>query len=188
MVTVEEQLGQWKAAYALLNVPLDASASAIKLGYRSLMKRWHPDLYAAGSEEQAEATRMTELINEAYAKIERAPLRYYGAGHQPFQNGTSWKPRATRTPDPPDPFKNMDRVEWWIRFVMGALFGVFVGLQAVAATHPRHSLYYAVRPTWEISPSWAVVIIAGCTLFCGIGAAKKADRFWRIFFGHWWRW
>jgi DnaJ domain len=181
MVTVEEQVGEWKAAYALLNVPLDASASAIKAGYRGLMKRWHPDLYEAGSGEQAEATRMTELINEAYAKIARAPLRYYGGAQAPFRNGSSWKPRASRPPDPPDPFKNMDRAEWWIRFVMGALFGVFLALQVAFMSVRRFG-----PPLFSTKVSLAILV--GCTLFCGIGAAKKADRFWRIFFGDWWRW
>jgi hypothetical protein len=76
----------------------------------------------------------------------------------------------------------MDRVEWWIRFVMGALFGVFVGVNVAFSMHGRG---------WGeplFSPTWSVVIMVGCTLFCGVGAAKKADRFWRIFFGHWWRW
>jgi curved DNA-binding protein CbpA len=69
MVFVEEQLAEWKAAYRVLDVPLEASANAIKVSYRKLMKRWHPDLFAAGSAEQAEATQMTRLINEPTRRL-----------------------------------------------------------------------------------------------------------------------
>ena len=45
-----------------------APADFIKENYRTLVKRWHPDHYAAGSAEQVEAAEMTRLINEAYGK------------------------------------------------------------------------------------------------------------------------
>src|SRR5882757_8717630 len=79
MPFVEDQLAEWKAAYRLLDVPPSATSNDIRKGQRRLLKRWHPDFFAAGTDEQTEATRMTQFINEAYAKIENAPLRYYDA-------------------------------------------------------------------------------------------------------------
>jgi DnaJ-class molecular chaperone len=76
MPHVENLVAEWKAAYRVLDAPLWASALAIKQSHRKLMKRWHPDLFPNGSAEQADATHMTRLINNAYAKIERGPLRY----------------------------------------------------------------------------------------------------------------
>lgn len=62
-------------AYRVLDVPHDASPRAIKAAYRRLVKRWHPDRYSPGSEEQVDATLMTRLLNAAYARIEGAPLQ-----------------------------------------------------------------------------------------------------------------
>ena len=60
---VEDQLEEWKGAYRVLDAPLSAPADFIKENYRTLVKRWHPDHYAAGSAEQVEAAEMTRLIN-----------------------------------------------------------------------------------------------------------------------------
>jgi curved DNA-binding protein CbpA len=62
-------------AYRVLDVPHDASSRAIKSSYRKLVKRWHPDRYRPGSEQHAEATQMTSLVNAAYSRIQDAPLR-----------------------------------------------------------------------------------------------------------------
>jgi hypothetical protein len=67
------EVEEWKHAYRVLDMPFSASPAAIKQNYRKLIKRWHPDLFASGSVEQAEASDMTRLINEAYASIARAP-------------------------------------------------------------------------------------------------------------------
>jgi len=81
-----DQLLELKRAYQIPGVPLFASAPSIKQTYRKLVKRWHPDLYPSGTSDNVEATRMTKLINEAYAAIETAPLRYY-IGTTPLADG-----------------------------------------------------------------------------------------------------
>jgi DnaJ domain len=62
-------------AYRVLDLPWDASPRAIKASYRKLVKRWHPDRYPQGTESHAESTLMTRLLNDAFARIENAPLR-----------------------------------------------------------------------------------------------------------------
>jgi len=42
-----------------------------------VIKRWHPDKPATSAASSEEAMMMTQLLNEAYALIENAPLRYY---------------------------------------------------------------------------------------------------------------
>jgi hypothetical protein len=76
MPTVDDQVAEWKHAYQVLGVPHYASAHVIKAAYRKLVKRWHPDLYAAGTSEHADATQMSMLINQAHSGIAHAPLRY----------------------------------------------------------------------------------------------------------------
>ena len=73
----ESQLSRWKHAYQVLGVPLAASANSIRQAQRRLVKRWHADLYQVGTQGHTDATHMTVLFNEAYAAIERAPLRYF---------------------------------------------------------------------------------------------------------------
>jgi curved DNA-binding protein CbpA len=62
-------------AYRVLDVPWDASPRAIKENYRKLVKRWHPDRQPGHSEGRSDATLMTRLLNEAYARTQDAPLR-----------------------------------------------------------------------------------------------------------------
>jgi curved DNA-binding protein CbpA len=88
-------------AYRVLDVPHDASSRAIKSSYRKLVKRWHPDRYRPGSEQHAEATQMTSLINAAYARIQDAPLR---AGYaMPFSNSRGSRDEAASDPPQPQP-------------------------------------------------------------------------------------
>src|ERR1700722_519574 len=61
-------------AYRVLDARWDASPRAIKTNYRKLVKRWHPDRHTPGTPGHTEATLMTRLLNEAYTRIENAPL------------------------------------------------------------------------------------------------------------------
>lgn len=95
-------------AYRVLDVPWDASPRAIKAGYRKLVKRWHPDRYPPGTESHAESTLMTRLLNDAFARIENAPLRNGTA--TPFSRPAAATPRAganttnaDASADEPDP-------------------------------------------------------------------------------------
>jgi hypothetical protein len=71
----EAEIENLAHAYRVLDVPWDASPRAIKASYRTLVKRWHPDRYPSGTESHAESTLMTRLLNDAFARIENAPLR-----------------------------------------------------------------------------------------------------------------
>src|ERR1700722_14067659 len=62
-------------AYRVLDARWDALPRAIKTSYRKLVKRWHPDRHTPGTPGHTEATLMTRLLNEAYTRIENAPLR-----------------------------------------------------------------------------------------------------------------
>jgi DnaJ-class molecular chaperone with C-terminal Zn finger domain len=174
MPFVEDQLAEWRAAYRLLDVPPSASSRDIRQGQRRLLKRWHPDLFTAGSSDQVEATRMTQVINEAYAKIENAPLRYY----DPTRNSREGRFPRTKFEDKPDPFKNMERVEFWIKFGLGAAIGAFFGLGSL----PR---LYMHRDPGILGSAAIVIITMG---FFGFGSVKGGDKFWDVIFRPRWRW
>jgi curved DNA-binding protein CbpA len=46
----------------------DASPSQIKQAYKSLVKKWHPDLFV-NQPQQVEAQEKIRLINEAYGVL-----------------------------------------------------------------------------------------------------------------------
>jgi hypothetical protein len=183
MAFVEDQIVEWKAAYRVLDAPLSAPADFIKENYRTLMKRWHPDYYAAGSAEQVEAAEMTRLINQAYGKIENAPLRNYDAASGSFRaaetDGFS-APHHRPFVDRPDPFRNMERVEFWIAFGVGAVIGAVFGLGSILRL-------YRYRDPGVFG---ALAILVGFMVFFGLGSAKQGDKFWDVVFRQsWWsRW
>src|SRR5215831_10577488 len=78
----EPEIENLRKAYRVLDVPATASALAIKSNYKKLMKRWHPDRPATSAATSAEAMLMTKLINESYAQIQNAPLRYYAGAKE----------------------------------------------------------------------------------------------------------
>src|SRR6266496_2335143 len=53
--------------YQTLGIPQTAKPEQIKRSYRVLVKRFHPDLFPAGSEEQADAGQRLRQVNAAYA-------------------------------------------------------------------------------------------------------------------------
>ena len=127
------QLGEQRHAYQTLGVPLDASAPSIKQTYRRLVRRWHPDLYLNGTPAHVEATHMTTLINEAYAAIAHAPLRYHietyprratGTGGQAASPSASEGTRTTTSKIP-----KTDKLEFWV-----PLFAEFCSEYSCAST------------------------------------------------------
>ena len=171
---------QLKKAYRVLNVPETASALAIKSSYRKLIKRWHPDKPATGAATQEESVMMTKLINEAYALIENAPLRYYsGPDSEATKKVDSKHPVKAKIPQADEAdlskmFFNEKRIEYAVRIVCGAISGVFVGL-AFSLDITRDGI--------EVMVATAI-----CAVGFAIGAMKYGDRFWRGLFGIWWRW
>lgn len=163
-------------AYRVLAVSRDASAHAIKQSYRKLVKRWHPDLYKSGTNAHTEATQMTLLINEAYAVVSHAPLRYQRSARSTLYRRTERRPTAaTKNAEKPsvrhDP--RMDRVEFWIRFVCGGMLGILMGWEWALSRSLRSK---------EVSMTlW----LAGTALFAvmfGILSARFGDPFWHSIF------
>lgn len=166
-----------KHAYELLGVPDSSSARLIKQAYRAMAKRWHPDLYRAGTPEQAEAARMMELINEAYSTIQSAPLRY---NTPDYYGGVTQSPSQASEPanEIPaitnrKPFVAPHRLEFWIRFVCGSMLGVLVSGKILL---PNILIFHTPLP---VMLCISIVIV----LACGFGAARGGDAFWYGFFG-----
>jgi preprotein translocase subunit Sec63 len=57
------------ALYRTLGLPPGASPTAVKGAYRKLAKVWHPDRFAANTEQQDKAMEQFKEINQAYAKL-----------------------------------------------------------------------------------------------------------------------
>lgn len=172
-----DQISEWRHAYQVLDAPLHASALTIKQCFRKLVKRWHPDHYASGTQEYAEATQMTRTINEAYSAIKDAPLRYhvdaYPTAYVEKKQATGWQ-RPTRSGNDRDTFPKTDWIEYTIRFICGGMLGALLSV--------RWFLYYYNQLSTMIS--FAIVTI----LLFGFFAARYGDRFWHSFFRSWWMW
>lgn len=182
MTEYDSRLTELKHAYQVLGVPTDATALSIKHAYRRLVKRWHPDLYANGTPAHVEAANMTRLINEAYSTIAHAPLRYHVETYpNPTKRKSSQPPSPTtseRISVTAEEIPKTDRLEFWVRFVCGAFFGVFVILD----------LFFSVMPD-SLQFSGALALGAlGLILGCGFAAARFGDKFWYAIFRRWWLW
>ncbi|RCJ17706.1 dynamin family protein [Nostoc sp. ATCC 43529] len=53
-------------AYSILGLQPNASLSEIKQAYRTLVKKWHPDLFVGKPQQQKQAEEKMHLFNEAY--------------------------------------------------------------------------------------------------------------------------
>src|SRR5580765_3457043 len=168
-----------KKAYRVLDVPTTASALAIKSNYRKLIKRWHPDRPARGSTTEVEAITMTKAINEAYALIENAPLRYFEAGQLAKASPEKPRPRA-REKRGLEALSDAEaaliekRVEYAVRIICGLLCGAFIGLIFAEDLLRNNAEAFS-----------AALILA---LLFGAGAVKLGDKIWRRIFGIWWKW
>lgn len=141
------------------------------------MKRWHPDWYTTEFAAHADADRMMKLINEAYSKIDAAPLRYYIEAIPLAQRKATQITRPSTLESDgknAETFPNTDRIEFWVRFICGAVFGVFVSLNLVLNFSESSAILV-----------WAIV---GIILGSGFGAARYGDRFWHSIFQRWWLW
>jgi hypothetical protein len=172
------QIEEWKHAYQVLGVPHYSSSRSIKQAYRALSKRWHPDRCAPGTTAQEESTRMMALINDAYDKIQRAPLRYFAHANPqrtaPIQGDS--RPTAYRTRPAPDeiPPINTDRIEFWVRFMFGAVVGALLSIRLLLWLYN--------------SPRTLVVCIVALILGLGSASARFGDNAWRLGLRNWWIW
>ncbi|MBN3884674.1 MAG: dynamin family protein [Nostoc sp. JL34] len=53
-------------AYSILGLPANASLAEVKQAYRTLVKKWHPDLFVNQPQLQKQAQEKMHLVNEAY--------------------------------------------------------------------------------------------------------------------------
>jgi hypothetical protein len=120
---------------------------------------------------------MTQLINQAYSEIERAPLRYY-IGASPLAQETLRRGTDPTGNEPADKESgtvlDTDQLEFWVRFACGALFGSFVSIRLVIDLFEH--------------PTTLVLAIAAAVLGLGFGAARYGDKFWYSILRHWWFW
>jgi DnaJ-like protein len=106
-------------SYQILGVQPAASPLAIKSAYRTLTKRWHPDLYPSGTEQYRDAVEMMKLINGAYSDAEQAPLRYMRKISAQTVSRTAASRASTAQESRITP-EFQAKVEFWTRFVFGA--------------------------------------------------------------------
>jgi len=168
-----------KKAYRVLDVPATAAARAIKSNYRKLIKRWHPDRPATQAATAAEAMVMTKILNEAYALIENAPLRYYeerqAAKASPEKLGTrAREKRGLAALSDAEAALIEKRVEYAVRIICGLLSGAFIGLIFAEDLLRNNTETFS-----------AALVLA---LLFGAGAVKLGDKIWREIFGIWWKW
>jgi hypothetical protein len=171
---------EFKRAYQILGVPFSASALSIKRAYRMLANRWHPDHYQNGTADYVDATNMMSLINEAHTTIEHAPLRYRIETYPQVLGRRN--PIGYQTAEP---YVNQrhhfatDRLEFWVRFICGAVFGAFTSLNLMSLLSQPPSFAYGTS---------MLVGVATLIISCGIAAARIGDEFWKKVIQYWWLW
>lgn len=121
MPATANEIAEWEHAYRVLGVPASASTRNIKVAWHQLTKRWRPDRCPVGSHEEAEATRMTEILNAAYSSIQTAPLLQYAN----VQHSYSAQTFGDESP------QVFHWYGFWLRFACGALFGALVSFRMV---------------------------------------------------------
>jgi hypothetical protein len=202
MPALDNPVAEWRHAYQVLGVTSDASAHAIKSAYRALVKRWHPDRYPPNTRDHADASQMTVLINQAYSAVQHAPLRYaYSSRTQanaegpdrPQQSSSGQYYRAPyqtapRQPYPPEVHNlandwinhpRMDRIEFCIRFVCGAILGTFWSFSLIFFLSDLRG------PATTAFTIAIGLICLGLIVGCAFGAARQGDKFWHSKLGTW---
>lgn len=193
--------------YRVLDVPWDASPQTIKESYRKLVKRWHPDRQPNDTENHADSTLMTRLLNEAYAQIQDAPLLKGFAA--PFSSGRAprSRPGGEASGDPAGETREeyvprdspMDAAEYyrimenarregarddaarpfdWVGFAVRFVLGALFG--ALVS-------FRVIIDLWN-SPRLVPVGMAVTILFCAFASGFGGDAFWRAIWpdGIWW--
>jgi len=198
-------------AYRVLDVPWDATPRTIKESYRKLVKRWHPDRQPTDTESHTDATLMTRLLNEAYARIQDAPLRKgfaapFSSGRAAHGDSDGWAhtdasgagrdeyvPRDSPL-DAAEYYRIMENARKagarddaarpfdWLGFAVRFVLGALFG--ALVS-------FRVMIDLWR-HPSLVPVGIAVTILFCGLASGFGGDAFWRAVRpdGVWWwrRW
>jgi len=179
MPTDKNQPIDLKRAYEILGVADSASTISVKLAYRRLARRWHPDFYPNGSTTREEAAYMMRIINEAYSAISHPPLRNLTA-HEQYAPGKPDQAESMGGPELESAWLFGTRgVEFWVRFLAGAAISAVIGVSIV-------------MECWELgmSGSAALFLVGVATLIFASGytAARYGDSFWARALDRWWFW
>jgi hypothetical protein len=62
--------------YRLLDLPFGTPLAQVTKQWKAYLRKCHPDLHAYDQAKQAEATELTQQLNDAYQKIRLAWTRY----------------------------------------------------------------------------------------------------------------
>jgi hypothetical protein len=164
-----DELMEFRNAYLVLNIPHNASAKLVKKAFRAMIKKWHPDLFPAGSDDQTLATEMMQKINEAYALVKDAPLLYSVTENTAFTHTGTREPEAA-TDESPD--YNDVPYPIWLRIAIFIL-GLFIGAVLVGPIILSMSLIiYDSRFI-----SWFFYFIV--TVGCGIAFERCGETYWK---------
>lgn len=88
------------SAYAVLGLKRGCTPLEVKKAYKQLVKRWHPDRYAADPAGQAEATAQLRQINRAFRVVAEAVAP---------PASTPQRAAPARAPDVPPPTRDPGR-------------------------------------------------------------------------------
>jgi preprotein translocase subunit Sec63 len=150
------------AAYRILGLQPGVSPLAARRRYRDLIKESHPDRFPTGSPLQAEATRITQEINDAYRTIKQAAIHHEVPLRRPTPAAQSVSSSVAHFED----FTVTDRV---LAAVVGVLLGGFLDLAimsesalvwlavpliagAVGALFGWRAIEMVIRVLWWIIP------------------------------------
>jgi DnaJ domain len=171
----DSQLQVWKRAYQLLGVAEIASPFVIKQAYRKMMKRWHPDKESRGGNYDFDSTRMSQLVNEAYAEIADAPLRYRSSATYSGPPVSPPAPEISTVNSFPEKIfwlPHPEQIEFWVRLISGGIFG------AVLSATTAMNLFDTFRPI--------VLAMSFGAIACAYSAVRYGDKFWYWIFGKSW--
>jgi GTPase SAR1 family protein len=67
--TAQTEKEKIQSAYTILGLQPSASQAEVKQAYRTLVKKWHPDLFMNNPQQHKQSQEKIRLINEAYALL-----------------------------------------------------------------------------------------------------------------------
>lgn len=88
---------EFKDYYKILNVDSDADTKTIKIAYRKLARKYHPDVsdHPDAEAQFKEVTEAYEVLKDAAKRAEYDELRQYGGAQQEFQPPPGWQPSGS---------------------------------------------------------------------------------------------
>ena len=156
----------------MLGLSPTASASEIKKQYKRLVKKWHPDKWAAGTENHVNATEKMKMLNESFQLIKEAPLQYENPTQAVPENNPKIRPMY-RWDNLHDLNFNESRntFHWIGNFFIGVAIGfTFLGIYFKFLPNSANSLGYGAVPPYYESGYAAIPV------FFGLLAALFLDK------------